>query len=168
MNNYENMNFVMPNNLYLKNNNLMSNNQLLKQKLAMQAGNNMNFNVADYNQSLNPNNLYDYYEGFIRGNLFPDLYNQYKIEKPFNVESKSEKNNLLTHVDAYCFAAHDLNLYLDNNPNDRAMINKFNEFTKEANKYIAEYEKKYGPLFVDSSNTYPWAWNSSPWPWEKQ
>lgn len=183
MNNYMNMNYIpndsyfknttspkdmmMPNNNSINTNNMM-NNQTLKQKLAMQAGNNMNFNVADYNQSLNPNNLYDFYAGFIRGNMFPDLYNQYKIERPYEIDPLNEQAELLTYVDAFSFAAHDLNLYLDNNPTDRDMIQQFNKFTAEANKYIMEYEKKYGPLFVDASNTYPWAWNESPWPWENK
>ena len=31
-----------------------------------------------------------------------------------------------------------------------------------------EYENKYGPLVLDSNslNTYPWAWDDKPWPWE--
>lgn len=179
MNNYANMNYITNNPYFNQNgnemnsmtnmmNNKMDSNQDLKQKLSAQAGNNMNFNVANYNQSLNPNNLYDFYGGFIRGNMFPDLYNQYKIERPFEIEAMNEQAELLTYVDAFCFAAHDLNLYLDNNPNDRDMIEQFNKFTAEANKYTKEYEKKYGPLFVDASNTYPWAWNKSPWPWENK
>lgn len=177
MNNHSNMNYML-NNPYLNqpNPNLNSmkpnmmntigNDQKLKQKLAMQAGDNMNFNVSDYNQSLNPNKLYDFYEGFIRGNMFPDLYNQYKVTSPFDIVPKNEEEDLLTYIDAYCFAAHEMNLYLDNNPNDRDMIDVFKKYTNEANKYINEYERKYGPLFVDASTTYPWAWNKSPWPWE--
>lgn len=177
MNNYSNMNYML-NSSYLNQSNpnlnsmtqnmmnTMGNDQKLKQKLAMQAGDNMNFNVADYNQSLNPNKLYNFYDGFIRGNMFPDLYNQYKVNKPFDISPKNEKEELLTYIDAYCFAAHEMNLYLDNNPNDRDMIEIFKKYTNEANKYINEYEKKYGPLFVDASTTYPWPWDNSPWPWE--
>jgi hypothetical protein len=144
------------------------NNNMLKQKLAGQAGNNMNFNVPNYNQSLKPNNLYDFYSGFIRGNMFPDLYNQYKLERPYEIEPMNEQAELLTYIDAYEFASHDLNLYLDINPDNRDMIEAFNMFSAEANKYITEYEKKYGPLFVSDSNSYPWAWNKSPWPWENK
>jgi len=177
MNNHSNMNYML-NNPYLNQSNpnlnsmkpnmmnTIGNDQKLKQKLAMQAGDNMNFNVSDYNQSLNPNKLYDFYEGFIRGNMFPDLYNQYKVTGPFDIAPKNEEEDLLTYIDAYSFAAHEMNLYLDNNPNDRDMIEAFKKYTNEANKYINEYEKKYGPLFVDASTTYPWAWNESPWPWE--
>ena len=78
----------------------------------------------------------------------------------------NEQADLLTKVDAYCFAAHDLNLYLDTHPNDKEMINFFKELSDDSNRAVREYESKYGPLFVDSSSTYPWAWNQSPWPWE--
>ena len=192
MNNYANMNYYMPDdfaylnnlqNVPMQNQNIqtqtmtngmnqtminqnMINNQKLAKKLSMQAGDNMNFNISNYKQNPNKNNMYDVYNGFIRGNMFPDLYNTYKISKPFDIKPMNEQAELLTYIDAYCFAAHELNLYLDNNPNDRDMIRLFNEYTNEANTAISEYEQKYGPLFVDGSKTYPWAWNESPWPWE--
>lgn len=196
MNNYSNMNYYMPNNMtnipndymsgvygyqgvqgQMANDNMkqmtqgqnMNQNKQdsnLKKKLAKQAGDNMSFNMCDYVQKANPNEVFDVYGGFIRGNMFPDLYNTYKVSKPFDVEPLNEQAELLTYLDAYGFAAHDLNLYLDNNPNDRDMIELFNSYTKEADRIQKEYEKKYGPLFVNASNTYPWAWNDSPWPWE--
>ena len=191
MNNYANMNYYMPDDFAYLNNlqnipmpsqnmqNQMPNginqaminqnipkDQKLAKKLSMQAGDNMNFNVSNYKQNPNKNNMYDAYNGFIRGNMFPDLYNTYKISKPFDIRPMNEQAELLTYIDAYCFAAHELNLYLDTHPNDRDMIRLFNEYTNEANSALSEYEQKYGPLFVDSSKTYPWAWNKSPWPWE--
>ena len=140
----------------------------LAQKLKMQSGDNMNFNKANYSKQVSANELYDVYNGFIRGNMFPDLYNTYKITKPFDIKPGNEQAELLTYIDAYCFGAHDLNLYLDTNPNDKAMIDLFNQYTNEANNLIKQYEGKYGPLFVDGSVTYPWAWNESPWPWENK
>lgn len=132
--------------------------------------NNNNFNKCGYIQNVTPNNLYEPYNGFIRGNMYPDLYNQYKVNRPFEVEPMNEQAQLLTYLDSLCFAAHDLNLYLDTHPNDRNMIQKFNEFRQESKKILEEYESKYGPLFVDSnaSMTYPWAWNQLPWPWENK
>ncbi|MBR2857732.1 spore coat protein CotJB [bacterium] len=100
--------------------------------------------------------------------MFPDLYNTYKISKPFDIRPLNEQAEILTYIDAYCFAAHELNLYLDNNPNDREAIELFKRYTEESNEAIKEYESKYGPLFVDASKTYPWAWNNSPWPWENK
>lgn len=164
--NFKNQMNMMPNQAtsYQKNN--FQTDQKLANKLKMQAGNNMTFNKSDFNQKLNPNNLYDAYEGFIRGNLFPELYNQYKISKPLNIDPMNEQAEMLTYIDAYGFAAHELNLYLDNNPNDRTAIELFKEYTKQKDQILNQYEQKYGPLFVDASTTYPWAWNESPWPWE--
>lgn len=157
------------NNIYQGNMGQNTGNIALKQKLATQAGDNMNFNKCKFNQNnVDPNSLYDVYGGFIRGNMFPDLYNQYKVSKPFDVEPMNEQAELLTYLDAYCFAAHDLNLYLDNNPEDQDMIRLFNEHVSQVNQLQTQYEQKYGPLFVDASNSYPWAWNDSPWPWENR
>ena len=143
-----------------------SNDIKLINKLKKQAGDNMTFNMCGYNGDADPGNLFDIYNGFIRGNMFPDLFNNYKITRPYDVKPMNEQAELLTKVDAYCFAAHDLNLYLDTHPNDRDMINLFKELSLDSKMAIDEYEKKYGSLFVDSSVTYPWAWNKSPWPWE--
>lgn len=129
---------------------------------------NMNFNKCMYTPKENPESLYDAYEGFIRGNMFPDLYNQYKVTKPFDVEPMNEQAQLLTYVDALSFAAHDINLYLDNFPNDRAMIELYNHYRMEMKRAMKQYENSYGPLFVssDTTNRQPWSWNSIPWPWE--
>ena len=182
MNNYSNMNYFMPNIQddfsYLNNqmpnfynqkpqNNIQKDTNLIN-KLKVQAGDNMNFNKSNFKQTVDPNNLYDAYNGFIRGNMFPDLYNQYKISKPFEVTPANKQAEMLTYLDAYCFAAHDLNLYLDTHPNDKTAIELFKEYTNQKEKIQKEYEQTYGPLFVDASTTYPWAWNDSPWPWENR
>ena len=150
----------------LKNENYSNVDMKLVNKLKGQAGDNMNFNKSDFNGESSPNELYDVYNGFIRGNMFPNLFNQYKLNRPYDVKPMNEQAELLTKVDAYCFAAHELNLYLDTHPNDKDMINLFKELSSDSKMAIDEYEKKYGPLFVDSSVSYPWTWNNSPWPWE--
>lgn len=128
--------------------------------------NNMNINMntnKNYQQ-----NLYEPYQGFIRGNLFPNLYDPYKISRPFEVEPMNEQAELLTYIDSLTFAAHELNLYLDIYPNDQQMIQKFNEYRNEANKAIQQYENAYGPLLInsDANKVTPWAWDNRPWPWE--
>ena len=138
----------------------------LYSKLKGQAGDNMNFNMCGFDGKASRNDLFDVYNGFIRGNMFPALFNQYKLSRPYDVKPMNEQAELLTKVDAYCFAAHDINLYLDTHPGDRDMLNLFKELSNDSNAVIREYEKKFGPLFVDSSDGYPWEWNESPWPWE--
>lgn len=130
---------------------------------------NNNYNKPIYNPNISKSTIYDPYNGFIRGNLFPNLYNQYKLEKPFDIKPGNEQAELLTYIDTYCFACIDLSLYLDTHPDDKDMIKQYNQLVNIKKDYIEQYEMKYGPLTKDSMslNTYPWIWNNSPWPWEK-
>ena len=130
---------------------------------------NNNYNKPNYAEDANASKLYDPYQGFIRGNMFPNLYNGYKISNPINIEPKSEKEEMLIYLDYLAFAAHDINLYLDLYPKDKDMLEAFSMYRIEADKVRKQYEKKYGPLEVNSeANTvYPWAWDNKPWPWEK-
>lgn len=110
--------------------------------------------------------LYDPYEALIRGNLFPSLYKGYKGLKPFQVEPMNEQAELLTYLDAYAFAAHELNLYLDNFPMDKESVRLFKEYSKEAMKAMDEYQRVYGPLVVTGVEANDWTWVNDPWPWE--
>ena len=131
--------------------------------------NNMNFNNPTYTPQEQPQNLYDAYEGFIRGNMFPDLYNQYKIQKPYDIEPMNEQAQMLTYVYALTFATYDIRLYLDNFPDDKAMIELYNEYRRESDRAVKQYEANYGPILASSeaTNHYPWSWKNSPWPWEQ-
>ena len=122
-------------------------------------------NKQNYN---NENQLYDAYNGFIRGNLFKNLYDPYKLNEPYDVKPMNEQAKLLTKIYALCFSMTDLNLYLDIYSNDNNMINLFNQYRTEKDNLIKEYESKYGPITLnsDSLNTYPWAWDDMPWPWD--
>ena len=128
---------------------------------------NNNYNQPTFTKNESPSSLFDPYHGFIRGNMFPTLYNGYKV-KPMDIMPKSDKEALMLYVDALSFAAHDINLYLDVYPNDADMIQLFNQYKTEANKLIDEYQSKFGPLVVnsDATNKVPWTWDNSPWPWE--
>lgn len=138
-----------------------------QQKLDYYNYENNNYNQPLFTENENPNTLYDPYNGFIRGNMFPKLYNGYKID-PIMLQGNNEEMQLQLMLDALCFAKVDLNLYLDIYPNDKDMIELFKQYTEETNKVLLDYESKYGPIFVDSRwnlNT-PWAWDNAPWPWE--
>ena len=115
-------------------------------------------------------NLYGPYEGFTKGNLFRDLYQQYKNYQPARLTPRSEQEELLLNVDQLTFAAHELNLYLDVYPEDRMMIDLFNQYRTMANQAIQTYENQYGPITVNSDalTRTPWAWESDVWPWAKE
>ena len=131
-------------------------------------------NINMYNKQNTTNNntyndkLYDPYNGLIRGNLFKNLYNPYKSKEPYEIKPMNEQAKMLTDLDALGFAMIDLNLYLDVFPNDREKISLYNEYRKEKESLLKEYESKYGPITTnsDSLNSYPWAWNNMPWPWD--
>ena len=119
------------------------------------------------NQSMN-NNLYGPYEGFVKGNLFNYLYDPYKNYTPMRLVPKSEQEEALLNIDQIQFAMHELNLYLDNYPNDINMINKFNEYQKMYAQLLNNYQSKYGPLQVNNPymTTSPFSWTNDKWPWD--
>lgn len=125
------------------------------------------FNTMDTIDKNNPN-LVDPKEGFLRGNLFANLYDPYKNYKYGMLKATNEREELLYSILMYKFALKDLNLYLDNYPNNSQMINLYNKYLTEEKKLCNQYEMKYGPLTVDSENlgNTSWKWIKSPWPWE--
>ena len=114
------------------------------------------------------NSLFDPYQGFVRGNMFKNIYDSYKLKEPYDIKPMNEQAELLTYIDSLSFACIDLNLYLDVNSDDRSAIELFNQYRIQKNNLIKEYQNKFGPLLLnsDSLNTYPWSWNDKPWPWE--
>lgn len=141
----------------------MNNYDFDRQMLNYNINNNMN------NSIINPNNnLSGLYTGFIRGNMFTNLYDQYKNYQPAAVNPRNEREQYLLDLNQVQFAMHDIHLYLDNFPNDRSMINEFNKNRKLYNEILDKYQQKYGPLNInsDSLNNIPWQWNNEPWPWE--
>jgi spore coat protein JB len=80
------------------------------------------------------------------------------------------KRALLNRIRQLEFAAIDLNLYLDNFPNNSEALNAYNNFSRQLISSIQEYEKYYGPLvnFGFSQGSSPWNWIDEPWPWEPE
>ena len=116
----------------------------------------------------NNNNLADPKTGFLRGNMFNNLYDSYKNYKYGELKATNKKEELLFNILKYKFAMIELNLYLDINPMDTNMIELYNNYLAEEKKLCDEYEKKYGLLTLDSKYLArnKWNWIESPWPWE--
>ena len=76
------------------------------------------------------------------------------------------RGQLLRRVQIAAFAAHEANLYLDTHPQDRRALEYFRKYTEMAHRLTQEYEKKYGPVSVDSVSGNSWTWVNAPWPWE--
>ncbi|GAA0078566.1 spore coat protein CotJB [Clostridium sp. CTA-5] len=79
----------------------------------------------------------------------------------------SEKE-LLDNIRIYQFAAIDLNLFLDNFPEDKDAKKDYETLSYKLICLINEYEKNYGPLtnFGTSFKEDSKAWVEKPWPWE--
>lgn len=146
---------------YLKNYNNYTNSNM----------NMYNKQITSFNNKFNDknnNNLFDPYNGFIRGNLFKNLYDPYKSEEPYEIKPINSQAELLTYLDSLGFAMIDLGLLLDVNPNNENAIKLYNKYREEKQNLIKEYESKFGPITLNSDNldSYPWAWNDMPWPWD--
>ena len=82
------------------------------------------YNEIDYfnnfsEESNNSLDLFSPYEGYIKGNLFKNLYQEYKNYRPSRLNVNSEKMEMLVNIGQMGFASHELNLYLDIYPNNR-------------------------------------------------
>ncbi len=113
------------------------------------------------------NNLYGAYEGYLKGNMFKDLYEQYKNYNVAVIKPKNEQEQDLLNLNQIMFAMHDLNLYLDVYPNDLEKLNMFTKYKDMYNDISTNYEQKYGPISVNyTNNRTPFEWESTIFPWE--
>ena len=126
-------------------------------------------NLRNYqNNNYQNDNLFNPYEGLIRGNLFKNIYDPYKNQKPYTIKPMNDQAKMLTNIDSLDFALIDLNLYLDVYPDDKNAIELFNKYRNEQNELLNDYQNKYGPILLNSDalNNMPWMWDNNPWPWE--
>lgn len=130
--------------------------------------NNMSDNMGSNMSNMNNQSLVTPNVGYDRGNLFDDLYDQYRNYQPATLRASNEQERLFLELSRMSFAAHEINLYLDLNPNDTSMIRLFNDYRNKSNELMREYENKYGPLNImsDSLENTPFMWEKNPWPWE--
>ena len=94
-----------------------------------------NYLSNDYFRTTTPSmknsnsSLYTPTEGYNKGNLFADLYEEYKNYKPVTLVAGNEQQKLFLELSKMAFAAHELNLYLDLNPDDETMLSLFNRIS---------------------------------------
>lgn len=84
------------------------------------------------------------------------------------LHDKLSRSELLKKIREYEFAAVDLNLYLDNHPNNGKAVENYNAISKELMSLKRLYEMKFGVLtnFGYARSQCPWTWVDEPWPWE--
>lgn len=142
--------------------NNMNYNNFPQNNMNYMLNNQSNLNKMKKDQPIDPS------QGWMRGNLFANLYDPYKNFKPRELDPKTERETLLYQVMQYKFTLIELNLYLDTHPNDIEALNLYNKYLTIEKQMSDKYESMYGPLTLDSDylgkNT--WNWKNSPWPWE--
>lgn len=78
------------------------------------------------------------------------------------------QNELKKQIQSYCFAAHDMLLYLDTHPEDKKGFAIYKALIQKSRELKEMYQQKYGPLTADAAADYTeFNWTESPWPWEK-
>ena len=134
--------------------------------------NNMNYNINNNANSNSNNNqtmlnTYGPYEGYIKGNMFKNLYSQYKNYKPYSITPASDEEEALLNLNQIQFAMHELNLYLDVYPNDNTAMTNFKALRNTYNNLLNDYENRFGAILVNSEyiNNTPFVWSSTSWPW---
>ena len=129
------------------------------------SGQGINMNYEGMKENMN---ILDPYQGFIRGNMFSSLYDEYMNYRPGIVNSNDEKTALLYQIMQYKFALVDLHLYLDTHPNDSNVLELYRKYLSIEKQMCDKYESMYGPLTLDSNyiNNNSWNWINRPWPWE--
>ncbi len=119
---------------------------------------NINFNRED--------KLYSPLEGFNKGNMFENLYSQYK-NYVYKLKVNSKRDELLYQIQMYMFAIKDIILYLDLHPNDNIILKKYYEYKSKYNELKNKYENEFGPLCANNVKDSKWTWIDNPWPWDK-
>lgn len=114
--------------------------------------------------STNPK-IYDLKEALRKGNLFPNLYHQYKNFVPREIKVATEREKCLLEIQELDFSIADLNLYLDVYPNDKQAYETFKKYTEECKRKKEYYTKVFGPLTLDEL-TDDYEWSTGVWPWE--
>ena len=105
---------------------------------------------------------YEANEALSRGTLFPGL------DLPFmNIINGLQTNNPLSELQAICFAAHELALYLDTHKDDKEAFEMFKSFLALKQEAKDRYIKKYGVICTDDLiNSDSFTWTEDPWPWD--
>ena len=119
----------------------------------------------NYYSMRNSSYLFKPTEGYDVGNLFQNLYDEYKNYKPRKLEGRNEKERAYLDLSRIAFAMHEVNLYLDTHPDDRMMIQLFNDYRKMYVEMEAKFEREYGPITTcsEAMESFPFAWTNS---WE--
>ena len=95
--------------------------------------------------------FYNPEEAFLLGNIERNKYKPFKNYRPYLPKVTNEKEGYLLEVMILDNYLHDLNLYLDINPQDHEALMLFNQYSKYYKEKANQYINQYGPILVEDS-----------------
>jgi len=105
-------------------------------------------------------------QALLQGSLFQELVLPYRN----SVNSGDLKDCLLADLQAVCFAAHDLALFLNTHAYNAEALKYYRELIEARQDLVEAYEREFGPLTAQDAaftSTERWDWVDEPWPWQK-
>lgn len=71
-------------------------------------------------------------------------------------------------IQMYSFAIDEARLFLDSHPDCEDAIGYYQRKLEAYNEAVADYEKRFAPISESGAvMDGKWAWNTTPWPWER-
>lgn len=125
------------------------------------------YNYRDKLSDKNTMALYSPNEAIMVGTIFKTLDIPYKDYRMTPFLNENEKEKLMFEIQKFGLFNHDLSLYLDVYPNDENALKVREEYLDKYETLLAEYNMKYSPisLSADKSNSLPFPWSTSVFPW---
>ena len=123
--------------------------------------------LNNYNKGIMPLNNEEPSVGYLRGNMFDNLYDPYKNYQVKMPKVVGQRNKMLFKIMEYAFMINDYNLYLDLHPDDKEIFNKFKKASSDMKMLVTKYENMYGPLELEDTEK-GFDWIKNPWPWDRE
>ena len=126
-----------------------------------------NFSLPIEDLKFKKEKISNFETGFLRGNMFDDLYKPYKNYTYIKMVGENKKEDMLLEITKLSFVLNDLNLYLDLHESDREMLELFKNVAERLMKLEFEYVECFGPLEVNENKSLSkFEWIDNPWPWQ--
>jgi len=117
------------------------------------------------NEERTQSNLYTPEEALMYGNAYKDEYLPYKDYKVKKIIAKNEKERLFLIMLAYKNISHDIQLQLDENPNDKKKLKDFIKYRQKYEETKKNYESTYDAICPDGTkdNRFDYVMSPSGW-----
>ena len=80
----------------------------------------------------------------------------------------TERDMMLKKIGTLKFAVTDIDLFLDTHPGDSQTLKMREEYKKQLEPLVKQFEEKYGSLTKCENDANTWAWVKDPWPWDTE